>query len=100
MRFGSSQLCCLGSSAGRALCPVNRVAWVRIPPEVHFFEPWVCCVALPCLFGGVREVAPLSSWSETWSGVAGPGSSTVNIFPAGFVTIGMEINLISGTTKP
>ena len=28
---------CLGSSAGRALCPVNRVAWVRIPPEAHFF---------------------------------------------------------------
>ena len=30
------------------------MSWVRILPEAHFFprksEPWVCCVALPCLF--------------------------------------------------
>ena len=36
--FGPSQLSCLGSSAGRALCLEYRVSWVRVPPEAaHFF---------------------------------------------------------------
>ena len=29
---------------------VHRVSWVRVPPEAVFSLPWVCCVALPCLF--------------------------------------------------
>ena len=38
MRFGPSQLSCLGSSVGRALCLEYRVLWVRVPPEAaHFF---------------------------------------------------------------
>ena len=44
------QLSCLGSSVGRALCLEYRVSWVRVPPEAVFSLPWVCCVALPCLF--------------------------------------------------
>ena len=37
-RFGPSQLSCLGSSVGRALCLEYRVSWVRVPPEAaHFF---------------------------------------------------------------
>ena len=35
MRFGPSQLSCLGSSVGRALCLEYRVSWVRVPPESH-----------------------------------------------------------------
>ena len=35
---------------GRALCLEYRVSWVRVPPEAIFSLPWVCCVALPCLF--------------------------------------------------
>ena len=27
-----------------------HVSWVRVPPEAVFSLPWVCCVALPCLF--------------------------------------------------
>ena len=30
MRFGPSQLSCLGSSVGRALCLEYRVSWVRV----------------------------------------------------------------------
>ena len=41
---------CVGSSVGRALCLEYRVSWVRVPPEAVFLLPWVCCVALPCLF--------------------------------------------------
>ena len=38
MRCGPSQLSCLGSSIGRALCLEYRVSWVRVPPEAaHFF---------------------------------------------------------------
>ena len=38
VRFGPSQLSCLGSSVGRALCLEYRVSWVRVPPEAaHFF---------------------------------------------------------------
>ena len=37
MRFGPSQLSCLGSSIGRALCLEYRVSWVRVPPEAGFF---------------------------------------------------------------
>ena len=32
------------------LCLEYRVSWVRVPPEAVFSLPWVCCVALPCLF--------------------------------------------------
>ena len=38
MRCEPSQLSCLGSSVGRALCLEYRVSWVRVPPEAaHFF---------------------------------------------------------------
>ena len=38
VRFGPSQLSCLGSSVGRALCLEYRVSWVRVPPEAaHLF---------------------------------------------------------------
>ena len=32
------------------LCLEYKVSWVRVPPEAVFSLPWVCCVALPCLF--------------------------------------------------
>ena len=52
VRFGTSQLCCLGSSAGRALCLEYRVSWVRVPPEAaHFSRKSDClgCAVLLCL---------------------------------------------------
>ena len=45
VKFGPSQLSCLGSSAGRALCLECGVSWVRIPPEAAHFSLEKC---LPC----------------------------------------------------
>ena len=50
--FGPSQLSCLGSSVGRALCLEYRVSWVRVPPEAaHFSRKSDClgCAVLLCL---------------------------------------------------
>ena len=52
VRFGPSQLSCLGSSVGRALCLEYRVSWVRVPPEAaHFSRKSDClgCAVLLCL---------------------------------------------------
>ena len=43
VRFGPSQLSCLGSSvshplSGRALCLECRVSWVPVPPEAAHFS--------------------------------------------------------------
>ena len=48
MRFGPSQLSCLGSSVGRALCLEYRVSWVRVPPEAVEKTALgvLCCFAL------------------------------------------------------
>ena len=55
MRFGPSQLSCLGSSVGRALYLEYGVSWVRVPPEAVFFTALgsfftalgvLCCFAL------------------------------------------------------
>ena len=51
MRFGPSQLSCLGSSVGRALCLEYRVSWVRVPPEAaHFFLGKVTALGVLCCF--------------------------------------------------
>ena len=51
-----SQLSCLGSSVGRALCLEYRVSWVRVPPEAAHFSRKSDCLGcavllfLACLF--------------------------------------------------
>ena len=49
--FGPSQLSCLGSSVGRALCIECRVSWVRVPPEAaQFFLGKMTALGVLCCF--------------------------------------------------
>ena len=49
VRFGPSQLSCLVSSVGRALCLEYRVSWVRVPPVFSRKSDCLGCAVLLCL---------------------------------------------------
>ena len=68
-------MCCLGSSAGRAVCLEYRVLWVRVPPEAAFFRrksDCLGCAVLLCLAvyltGRIPVAGPHQASFPEWLG--------------------------------